>query len=205
MGRILLATIVGALVLFVWGFVYHATLGPTIDAYRSLEPGQEAGLVTALREHVPEQGAYFIPGMPDVAGMSAEDATQANEDWSARHEAGPLAMVIYNPDGRPAMAPMVFVKGLVVMLISTFIMSLMLRCGTPGGSTYVGRVGFVLMVAVFCAVINDAKLWVWFYFPTDYSLAQAADTVIGWLIVGIVMAAIVKPRPRVPKAEPATG
>lgn len=205
MGRVLLATVVGAIVLFIWGFVYHATLGPTMDAYRSLDAQQEAGLVAAMREHVPEQGAYFIPGMPDVSDMSAEQATQATENWSARHEAGPLAMVIYNPEGRPAMAPIVFLKGLVVMLISTFIMSLMLRCGSPGGNSYAGRVGFVFMVAIFCAVITDAKLWVWFYFPTDYSLAQAADTVIGWLIVGIIMAAIVKPQSKAAKAEPVTG
>jgi hypothetical protein len=37
--------------------------------------------------------------------------------------------------------------------------------------------------------------WNWFELPTTYTAAQVLDGVLGFLAMGLVLAAIVKPRP----------
>ena len=54
----------------------------------------------------------------------------------------------------------------------------------------------VLVSAIFGAVAwlsISASYWTWYGFSPDFSQAELIEQVGGWLVVGLVMAAIVKP------------
>ena len=40
----------------------------------------------------------------------------------------------------------------------------------------------------------DVSLWNWYGFPTSYMLAQGVDQAVGWLLAGIGIAFILRPK-----------
>lgn len=109
MARIMIAAIVGGLIVFGWGFVSHmmlpiAEMGMHFDKL----PGEES-LRSALTEHLPESGLYFVPGM-DPALES--DPTKQWEEAAERMESGPVAWIAVRKDGSSGMAKELGFEGL---------------------------------------------------------------------------------------------
>lgn len=44
-------------------------------------------------------------------------------------------------------------------------------------------------------MIDDLPNWNWFAYPADFTIAAVADKVIAWLLAGVALAAIVRPKP----------
>ena len=53
-----------------------------------------------------------------------------------------------------------------------------------------GVMGFIGWLSI------DASNWIWYGFPASYIVAEGIDQVIGWLVAGAAIAAIVRPRLR---------
>lgn len=58
---------------------------------------------------------------------------------------------------------------------------------------YLNRILLVGLMGLFTWFNTDASYWIWYGFTNEYMLAQGFNHVVGWLIAGIVIAAIVKP------------
>ena len=113
MGRILIAGLLGAVVLFVWGFVSWMFVG-WHEATLSKLP-DETVVLTYLREQVPEPGVYVFPYMPE--DMSDDAAVAANE---ALHKQGPVGLLSVGPGG-DAMPPTMMATGFGINLIVSLI------------------------------------------------------------------------------------
>ena len=183
MGRIITGAVVGAVLVFVWGFVAHTRL-PLGDMGISELP-DEGAIVAPLRGTVKEPGFYMFPWVdPDAT----EEERKAGEQ---RYEAGPTGIVIYQPEGRKPMSPAQlgtqFLCNLGAALVAAFLLA-----GSARG--YLGRVLSVAALGLFSWLIVDVPHWNWYGFPFEFTQAQVIMHVVGWLAAGIVMAAIVKPR-----------
>jgi hypothetical protein len=55
------------------------------------------------------------------------------------------------------------------------------------------RVLLVALMGLFGFVSISISYWNWYGFPTDFTVAEAITEVVGWLLAGLVMAAIVRP------------
>ena len=42
-------------------------------------------------------------------------------------------------------------------------------------------------------MVISVPYWNWYEFPLEFTLAEAIDSVVGWLLAGFVIAAIVRP------------
>jgi hypothetical protein len=73
-------------------------------------------------------------------------------------------------------------------LLAAYIVSLSDRC-----RHYLPRVGVVALLGVFAALVTHLAYWNWMTFPLDHTIAMAIDVVIGWIVAGLVIAAIVRP------------
>jgi hypothetical protein len=51
----------------------------------------------------------------------------------------------------------------------------------------------VTLVGLLASLIILVPYWNWYGYPTDFTLAQIAENTVGWLLAGIVLAAIVRP------------
>ena len=54
--------------------------------------------------------------------------------------------------------------------------------------------GLVGLLGLFAALVTHVAYLNWMWFPVDHTLAMSADVVIGWLLAGLAMAAIVGPQ-----------
>jgi hypothetical protein len=80
------------------------------------------------------------------------------------------------------------ILNIVQALIAAFLLSL-----ATGLGGYLSRVGFVAGLGLFAAIGINIEYWNWYGFPANYTVATIADKFIGFLIVGLVAAALVKP------------
>ncbi len=187
--RIIIAGIVAGIIVFVWGAVTHIVLPLGEIGLNTEATPSEAAVLEALKG-LPESGIYMMPGLD--ASITDEDAQmKAQQDaWTA----GPAAVVVLQKDGGPTMGVALGQQFLASVLAGC--VAAMVLAGCSCG--YFCRVLIVALMGLFAWFNTDASLWIWYGFSNDYTLMTGMNLVAGWLIAGIVIAAIVKPRDKRP-------
>jgi len=178
MKRILLAGILGGLGLFVWGGLSHMVLGLGEVGVRGL-PQQQAVLDT-LRASTPEAGFYYFP-QPDSAMKLPADQI-----------GGPHGILIFHPTGATLAMGGMLTKECILNIVQALILAFLLSLA-PGLSGYMSRVGFVVLIGVLAGITTNVEYWIWYGFPSKYTAGIVSDRIVGFLIVGLVAAALVKP------------
>jgi hypothetical protein len=190
MGRILIGSILGAIVFFVWGFIWWTALFLVVMPPTAMHDAD--AVRTVLRENLPETGVYWVPEMP-IHGAEAPgpELDAAMEVWTQKHREGPLGMIMLTADGAEPMEPVVLVRGFVIEVIAALLASMLLWVACAGKG-YVRRVAFVFGLGAFAAVSVHLVAWNFLYVPTAFTRFQVIDVLVGWLAAGLVIAAIVK-------------
>lgn len=192
MGRVLLGAVVGAVIVFAWGFLAWPTLHLYDFAVKRLP--NEAALVDAMRAQPLESGAYVFPGMAshDDAATDAEK-DRAMNDWKARHFKGPIGMIVYRPQGMEPMSPFVLVRGFAMYVLAALMLGGLLA--GMGVSTFAKRLAFVMLIVAFAMIISHGSKWNWFAYPDNYAIATIIDGMVAWTLGGVALAGIIKVRP----------
>jgi len=181
MVRVLVASVVAAVLVFVWGAVSWLAVGWHA---RVMSPIPDGPVISAMQEHLPGSGVYYFPPPPAPGATPEQQAA-----FQARHATGPIGLLMFRKEGVPAMEPIVFAKGLAISAAAAFFAAIAAR----GCRTFVGRYTMVVCMALFAACVGKVTEWNYWYLPTPYTLFMSADLVIGWLIGGVAIAGIVKP------------
>lgn len=185
--RILLAGILGGVLVFFWGYVSHVLL--PLGEVGIKEFPQEEPVVTALRDNITEPGFYFFPGMAGH-GMARDAATM--KAWEEKYRQGPRGILIYHPQGALPMEPKQLGTELVADILAALLAAWLLAQAVGSFTGYGARVVFVVVLGLFGAIATNLSYWNWYGFPTDYTLANVVNEVLGWVIAGLGMGAIVK-------------
>src|SRR5512142_1319716 len=88
MARTILGSVVGGIILLIWGLLAWAVLPIHNDTIKNL-PNEEA--VVGVLSTIQEEGVYGFPGRP-----------QGNVDQAAvneKYRRGPMGMIVFNPKG----------------------------------------------------------------------------------------------------------
>ena len=183
MFRILAAGIVGGLLVFGWGALAHLVL-PLGETGIGQLPNES--IVTApMKATIQDPGLYLFPGIDHSRDPSPEEMTA----WQDRYRAGPRGLVVFQPTGAEPMSPKQLgteaISNVLAALIGAFLLSLM-----SGG--YLVRVVAVTSLGLFAWLSINVSYWNWFGFPVDFTIAAGILEVVGWLVAGLAMAAIVK-------------
>jgi hypothetical protein len=190
--KILLGGVVAGIVIFFWGFLSHMLLPLGEMGLQSIR--NEDGLSAAMKKDVPEPGLYFVPGR-DMSKSQSQEEMAAH---AAKIASGPYGFMVIYPNGRDVSLskrlPIELGTNVVCALLTAILVS-QLR---PG---FMVRVACVTLVAILGSVMILVPYWNWYGYPTDFTLAQIAENTLGWLLAGLVLAAIVRPSP---KAKPST-
>ena len=171
MKKDLLAALLCALVLLVWGFVswtllpWHNTVANKFDS--------EATVAEVLKQNAPRAGIYYLPF--------------AQED----HKPGETAAFVnVLPDGLDMSMGGMMGRAVVGQFVAALLVLLLLRNTSNLG--YWERIGFVALVGVVIGFASHFPYWNWFGFSTDYVLVTIVDSAIAWTLAGLVMARFVK-------------
>ncbi len=189
--RILLGGVLGAVVLFVWSFLYWVVLSERLLPYNHMK--DESAVVEVLVENLRETGVYWFPMPKHDLDATKEEKKAATEAWQEKHQEGPLGTVIYITDGRKAMAPSTLVKGFVIDFVSALLASILLCCAC-GRRGYAARAAFVFGLGLFAAVSVHLIAWNFMLNPMGFTLLKIGDSIVGWFLAGLVIAAVVKSR-----------
>ncbi len=183
--RIFVGGVLGAVVLFVWGMFSWMALS-WHDATMAELPNA-AQTVPLMRQAITQPGAYYYPPMP------ADNSPEAMDEHRRQHAEGPFLFMVYQPAPGEPMPPAMFAFGFLLNVAAALMAGIVLRLTHGTVKSYAGRVGVVTLLGLFVAVVADAALWNWMHYPADYSLVMMGDHVVGWLLVGLTMGAVVRP------------
>ena len=178
--RTLIAGLLGAIVFFFWGFVSHTFL--PIGQMGMKMASSEAPIIAALRDNLPGEGVYAVPGLAPEK-MSDPAAAKA---YSLTAKANPYAFVIYQPQGEDNLEMTDnLVKQFVSVLLSALLVAYVLALGAFG---FGKRVLISTLLGLFAWLTISVPHWNWYRFPLDFTIGILLDQVIGWMVAGVVMA-----------------
>lgn len=180
MMRLILGSVLTAVAIFMWGFLFW---GHNVPDIKSLEPAAETAVLDTLKTNIPADDVYYLPG------MRGDEA-----DWTKRHEAGPLAQITYRAKGANPMDPMVFVKGFAHMLVTALILGFALSMVAGGLPSYRQRVVVVVLFGLAASVFAHLSDPIWMLDPWRYSLLTALYDFVSYLLAGLILGWFVRGR-----------
>jgi hypothetical protein len=181
MMRILVAGLIGGLVMFVWGAVSHMLL--PIGEMGMKVPTAQASTLAALLPGTQGAGVYMYPSPPkedwqDEAKMAA---------FAESTKGQPFAFVVFQPGGNPVNTSMTgnLVKqwgsDTLAAMVASWILAL---CAFGFGR----RVMIAGALGLFAWLAISVPYWNWYMFPSDFTVGNLAEQVLGWLISGSAIA-----------------
>jgi hypothetical protein len=188
--RLALGSLLGGIVLFVWGAIAWMVIPWPGDPLRAFT--NEAAVVQAVTANAPRSGNYLLPIEPKRApGITDEQYKAARQAAMDRMTHGPMifAVIRLEPMGSTA-------RPLLIQLLTQLVLALMagFLLLQTGRLSYRGRVLFLTVVGVIIFVGGHADEWNWWSFSNAYMLMQFGAIVIGWLLASFVIAAFVRGR-----------
>jgi hypothetical protein len=182
--RIFLAGLAGAITMFVWTSVAHMATPLASTGISQMD--NEGALGTALQTATGNKaGFYIFPGadMKDPNAMAKADAAM---------KIHPSGLLIYHPPGATGITPVRLVAEFLTEFAEALIAAFLLAQTML--AAYAARAGFVTLLGVGAALTTNVSYWNWYGFPVSYTIAYASIEIIGYLVAGLVIAAILKPR-----------
>jgi hypothetical protein len=179
-GRFVLAVLAGGVTMFIWGAISHMTL---LKGAGFSYLANDDAVAAELSRSLPHDGLYFLPSA-DFGGK-ATDAE--NAAFEARFRAGPTGLIVFHRSGSGPVTPRKLLKQFFSELLAAAIGGfVLLRFAAPYGL----RVLTMGMVGAFGVFSISTIYWNWYGFPDAFFVAQLVDKVVGWLVAGASMAAL---------------
>jgi len=175
--KILLGGILGGLALFCWGGFSHMVLRLGEAGLRNMP----RPVYDSMKTSTTQPGIYFFPESDMSSGAMKDE-----------FKGGPVGILLYKPTG--AGAPITgqlineAILNIIQGLVAAFLLSLTTRL-----VRFPQRVGFVFGLGVLSAIATNIEYWIWYSFPANFTTAAVVDKLIGFMVVGLIVAAFVKP------------
>ena len=189
--RILLAGILGGIIMFIWTSIAHMAL-PLGEAGINEIPNESA-VLSAMQSSIGDKtGLYIFPGLGVGKNATREEKSDAMKQMQQRIAANPSGILMYHPPGRP----FAFGKSLVTEFSTEVLQAILviwLLAQTRIGS-FAGRVGFVLIAGILASITTNVSYWNWYGFPGVYTASYILIEIVGFVLVGIVAALLLRKR-----------
>lgn len=186
---LVLGTILGGLVAFVWSSISWEVLPWHEKPILSFQNDEEVSAV--IRSHTVKSGVYILPGGPTMESMTSEQKKAAQATLMEKMQKGPVMFAAVRREGFGS-----YTKGLVIQLLSLMAAAFLLTwlALQTSGLSYGKRVLFLGVVGLAAGVITELPNWNWWGFSGSYTLVMIADATLTWLIAGLVIAKVARPR-----------
>ena len=191
--QLALGTILGAVVLFFWSALAWMVIPWPGEPLRGFT--NEEATLQAIKANAPRSGVYLMPiEVKRTPGMTEEQYQKAMQDAHNRMLQGPMifASVRLEPMGS---ITRFFVIGFITQLLVAFLGTFLLL--QTSGLSYAARVTFLTVLGVLIFAGGHLDEWNWWGFSNAYTGMQFGSIVIGWLLAGLLISALVRGKRRV--------
>jgi hypothetical protein len=190
MKSLLLGTILGGLTAFLWSSLSWEILGWHEKAVHRF-PNEDA-IAAAISAHAVPSGIYLLPSGHPEDGLTAEQAKAAEAAVMEKFQKGPIVFAAVRSGGFGSF-PRAMTIQLLSLMFAAFLLTWLLVQTT--GLSYGRRVLFLAVTGRAASVIVDIPNMNWWGFSLAYTAVNLADFTLTWLIAGLVIAKVAKPRP----------
>jgi len=169
MNKNILGIGVTTIVLFIWGFLFWGVNPVPYQSWKQTADDEITQKV--LKQHFPESGTYFIPGINNEPSKLAR-----------LYEQGPTGFVHINIEGRSQIDLKIMIAGFFLNFTMIVLLLLLFRqadCRTMGDYS---RVSFLTGV-VAVVFINGGNM-IWWLAPVSWEIWPAIYNFSGFLIAG---------------------
>lgn len=175
------AGLVGGIILFIWGYVSWMVLPWHMATLHGFTV--EKAVSQSIKSNAPTSGIYLLPIMHhQESNATAAAPEEPNQE--------PIVFASVNLQGmHPSMAGHIVISFFTQFVAACLVAWLLLRAY---GSSYLGRLCFVVIFALAAGTVTHVPYWNWFGFDLQYTLIEFADLLIGWFLAGLVMAKLCK-------------
>lgn len=185
--RVVLASLLSAVLMFMWGFVYWAVLGAGAKIHDPLPADKELDVLAALRISGMTTGMYVYPFPCEMGDEAAQKETEA------KAAEGPRFQLAYIKEGGPLMNPKLMGLGFAHMAQVALLTSLLTAMVLGALPTFGRRFAFVLLVATISAVWGNLGDVIWWMHPMDYAVGNIVYQIGAGALMAVAIAAVVKP------------
>jgi len=187
--RILLAGILGGIAMFLWSSVAHVILPLGHAGIKEIP--NEASVLSAMYASLGEKsGMYLFPGMELGAHPTREQDQAAMQHYGEKLAGNPSGLLIYHPPGAKALTPGQLATEFLTELAEALIVVFLLA--QTRLTSFGSRVGFVTLMGVLAAITTNISYWNWYGFPASYTAAYMTIEIVGYLVIGIVAALVMR-------------
>lgn len=172
-GRLLAASAVAGLAMFLWGFVSNALL-----PWWNIKTFANAPAVTqAIQAGAPSGGVYSIPGPgASMSNVQPDFFVIASVSRSPMHSMGlsiPLDILTR------------MLSSLVIALLISFF---------AASAGFGQKLLFSMLSGLFAGILTQLPLWNWYAYPLSWIIVAILDLLVGMTVCGLVLAAMLKPK-----------
>lgn len=187
--RVVIAGILGGLTMFVWLFVAHEFL--PLGELGVQEIPNEGPVLSAMQAAIPQAGLYLFPGVGLGPNSTMQQRNAAMPTYMKKYEQSPHGILVYHPASGAFNFGAALAREGAINLLEGLLAAWLLALAA-GGKAYSGRAGFVVILGVFASLATNLEYWNWYDFPGNYVAGYMVTQIIGFTLVGLVVAAFVK-------------
>ena len=186
MKKLFIASLVGAIILFVWSFLAWAILPIHLHTYM-YTPAQDT-LLKVMADHNMESGAYAMPMVDNrnVQGMDADYRKKCDELMKTS-EGKPMVSIFYKKEGM-TMGPGIMIKGFLIDFLIVLAACILLMPAFAASASFFGRWWLCLVVGLLVSAAYPLINHNWMGVPWGYTVDIIVDIFANWAILGLWLA-----------------
>ena len=191
MKRIIIGSLIGGIILFIWSFLAWAVLPVHLHTYKY--SAAQDNILKVLIENLPESGVYALPMADNTNATAFDEKYQAeSEKLMTEYVDKPIASIYYLKEGYN-MGGATMLRGFLFNFLAALAACIMLAPGFAATSSFFGRWWLVLVAGLFINACGPLVQYNWMGTPWAFAVDLIMDNFLNWGIVGLWFAYYFKP------------
>jgi ABC-type multidrug transport system fused ATPase/permease subunit len=178
MKRLVIASLVGTIILYIYLALVHTLLPIHKGDYRYTSA--QDSILQVLKTGITEDGMYFLPNTPPGAESGEEEKRM--EEMTGK----PWALVMYH--SAFDFSSIAFLMSFIYNLLTVIIICIALAAASNKLISFGQRLWFVMLFPLFVIFGNIMLMYNWESFPMHYLSGQIGDVIVGYFFVGLWLA-----------------
>ena len=181
--RVVIASVAGAVIAFIWTTVSWMALPWHHSDFRSFTDATPVTESITLQSK--DSGIYMLPN-----ALVKDKTPEKHEQWMKDAAKGPFALIILRKEGMNISFIEQLAKMFVFLYISALLLTLLLA--QTQMQSVLHKAIFVTTAALAGGMLVHLTYWSWWGFPTFSTAVEIIDMIITWFLAGLVIGKLYK-------------